>query len=831
MNRERWVQVERVLDAALDLAAEEREAYLAQACADDPALREEVEELLDAVGEEEMGVLDTPPPFVARELIDDPPAPVLELQPGTELGHYCVVRLLGRGGMGAVYLAERSDGTFEKQVALKVIQRAVASSETLQRFNEERRILARLDHPNIAGILDGGVTDEGLPYLVMDLALGDPVDVYCDRLRLGVPERLRLFRSVAGAVQYAHRNLVVHRDLKPSNIAVTHDGIVQLLDFGIAKATDHDPDEGEALTLGPSPRLTPEYAAPEQITGEPTTAAVDVYALGVILYELLTGERPYDIDARSMASIARAVCETEPRAPSIKVSESKSAPMAEARGTTPAALRQRLSGDLDAILLKALEKDPDRRYGSAAEFSDDVLRHLEGRPVRARPATRWYRTVKFVRRYKVQVAAVTTAAVALAGGIVATSIQSNAAVRARAQQALEAERATMARGFLVATLSDLGPDSRGSAPILPSEIVDIGKRNLASLQTTPGLRASLMNTLGNVSISLSQFEEADSLFHNALDVLDDVTEDTRLEQAVSMTGLGHRHIDGNFCRQAAFDWFSQALEFRRQLLPPSDSLVQSSMVDLGFGYYITQEYDESVRLLRETLRQELHPETELRALEYLANSLVELAKQITPEDPEAALDTLRTAEQALTQALDILERTDGNRGPRLGTLLISLAEVRLTAGDWEGTEQAAREALFAFEETYGPISQRVGYAWGWVGLALLRQERWQEAEDAYNRGMAIYREAAPEWGPQLASGLSQARRRQGDLTGAAAALAEFVTGPPFDEVQVGRILPRLAAVYDELGRTVQADSLRALAEEGKAALEAHSGSPACSPLS
>jgi serine/threonine protein kinase len=331
--------------------------------------------------------------------------------PGKRIGRYAVVREIGRGGMGAVYLAERADGHFQRQVAIKVLKAGRKTEEVLRRFTRERQILASLQHPAIARLYDGGITDDGQPYFVMEHVDGAPIDAYCDQRQSTVEERLGLFVKVGEAVQHAHDNLVVHRDLKPSNILVTGQGEVKLLDFGIAKLME----PGQGVKAAPSARttarlFTPGYASPEQIRGEPVTTASDTYQLGLLLYELLTGRRVHRMDERTLGALGQAICDTLPAAPSaaLTVASRDSASSSETwtadkagqlRRTTRERLRKRLAGDLDTIVLMALRREPERRYATAEQMVDDVRRHLAGLPVRARPDTLRYRAGKFVRRH------------------------------------------------------------------------------------------------------------------------------------------------------------------------------------------------------------------------------------------------------------------------------------------------------------------------------------------------------------------------------------------------------------------------------------------------
>jgi non-specific serine/threonine protein kinase/serine/threonine-protein kinase len=438
-----WQRVQDVFQDAVMRAPEARAAFLDEACEADAELRREVESLLVS-HQEAGGFLSRPVPLETG--LGQPAA--MSPAETRRVGPYRVLGTIAQGGMGTVYRAVRDDDTFQKTVALKLVRGGAASDYLERRFRQERQILARLQHPNIAAILDGGTTDEGDPYLVMEHVEGRPLTVYCSEEGLGTRERLVIFGAVCGAVQYAHQNLVVHRDLKPDNILVTAEGTPKLLDFGIAKllAAGVDPDTAPTATL--LPMMTPEYASPEQVKGEPVTTASDVYSLGVVLYELLAGRRPYAVKTDSLQEIVRAVCQTEPPPPSIAVKTREGGAAAEpATGTRPTA--SELKGDLDTIVLRALHKEPARRYASVQEFADDLRRHLDGQPVRARADTLGYRAGKFVRRHRVAVTAGALVMLSLLGGIVATVRQQRIAEAHRARaEARFADVRRLANSFL-----------------------------------------------------------------------------------------------------------------------------------------------------------------------------------------------------------------------------------------------------------------------------------------------------------------------------------------------------------------------------------------------
>ncbi|HUK90653.1 MAG TPA: protein kinase [Blastocatellia bacterium] len=424
MTPERWQQIKLLFESVLERNRAERTAFLDHACMGDPDLRGEIESLL-ASHEEADAVADDLALDIDQGLLGGPED---DENVGRRFGPYEVIEEIGRGGMGYVFLGIRADDQYQKRVAIKLIRGGMRSEFLVRRFRTERQILANLDHPNIAKLLDGGATPDGMPYLVMEFIEGVPIDEYCNVNRLPTADRLKMFRQVCSAVSYAHQNLVIHRDLKPSNILVTADGVPKLLDFGIAKLLDPsraDEETGTAMGM-----MTPEYASPEQVRGQSITTASDVYSLGVVLYRLISGRHPYRIRSRVPEEILRVVCEEDPLKPSAAVTmvvdeatvagSAATKPIEEGSQSLPEdgeKLRRRLSGDLDMIVMMALRKEPERRYSSVEQFSEDIRRHLEGLPVIAAKNTLGYQTRKFITRHKVGVSAAALVALAMLGGV------------------------------------------------------------------------------------------------------------------------------------------------------------------------------------------------------------------------------------------------------------------------------------------------------------------------------------------------------------------------------------------------------------------------------
>src|SRR5215472_76642 len=491
MEPERWRQVEEVFHAALECDPGQRSAYLDSSCGGDALLREEVESLLASYRNNQ---------FTEAAAFSDGVRLLESTQSlsGRRIGPYRVIREIGEGGMGAVYLAARADDFFQKQVAIKVIPRGLDTQSIIQRFQAERQILASLEHPNITRLLDGGATEDGLQYLVMEFVKGQPIDKYCEEHKLSILERLRLFQSVCAAVHYAHQNLIIHRDIKAANVLVTEEGVPMLLDFGIAKLLARD--AGGESTMTAMRWMTPEYASPEQVRGKPVTTATDVYSLGVLLYELLARRRPYQLTDKPASEVDRIICEEEPEKPS---------------AVNPDKIRA-LRGDLDNIVLMAMRKEPQSRYGSVEQFSGDIRRHLDGLPVAARRDTAGYRAAKFIVRHKAGVAAAALLVVTLAAGIVATTRQARLA-------RIETVKAQRIKAFLQDMLSFsssayVSPNSNKNPDVKMSEVLEqAAKRAEIELADQPEVLVEVQRTIGEVYLSQGRYDQAERILRTCLE--------------------------------------------------------------------------------------------------------------------------------------------------------------------------------------------------------------------------------------------------------------------------------------------------------------------------
>jgi len=670
---ERWPEIAEILSKALDLSEDERPRFLAEVCADDEALRRRLERLIAADAHTDDFLR---PVFSLHG--DDP-----EDEAGRRIGPYRLVRPLGRGGMGTVWLAERDDGHFEQRVAVKLLQ-GFDTEEVLRRFRAERRILARLTHPNVAQLFDGGTAADGRPYFAMEYVEGEPIDQYCDARGLTTRERVRLFRSVCAAVEFAHRNLVVHRDLKPANVLVTGDGVVKLLDFGIAKLLRRDapaPDPSATATLQPAP-MTLQYASPEQVRGEPVTTASDVYSLGVLLYEILTGHRVHRFDTLTPGDVERAVCDTVPPRPSTVVGRPRElrgatqAPesLSRLRGADPRRLRRQLSGDLDNVVMKALRKDPERRFASAEQLSEELGRYLEDRPVRSRPDTLAYRAGKFVRRHAWGVSAAAVLAVLLTG-VTALTVTSQARKarleRMDAEIARERQLADGVTSFLVEFLKSADPSRTEGRTLTIREAFDAAVERLGSApELAPEVRATLADAVGGVYRDRGLFAEARPFLEEALALRRASFGDEHPLVAESLHNLANLELRAGESERAE-DRMREAIAIQRRAFPGGHR-------DLARGL------NNLAGLLRRAGRP---AEAEVPAREALAMRL----SLFGPDHPEVAyaLNTLATirkdqgdvdeAEKLYRRVIEI-RRKKAAVTPELANALNNLADLLVEAG-------------------------------------------------------------------------------------------------------------------------------------------------------
>ena len=768
------------MSEARTLPPDERLRFVREACADDSEMYARAmsrmpwsedasrDELFDPGGQE------------------DRPEPAA----GQSIGPYRLIRSLGQGGMGHVFLAERADQQFRQHVAIKIVRSGVLSRQIQSRLRQERQILASLDHPNIARLYDGGATEDGAPYIVMEYIDGEPLDVYCDSRRLSVKDRLKLFVTVCAAVHRAHQSLIVHRDLKPSNILVTKEGVPKLLDFGIAKMLDERAAMHTlAVTQIDVRVMTPDHASPEQIRGEPITTASDTYVLGVLLYELLCGRKPFAVHGARLAELEHAICETTPSslssviATGIAGAPARTAEIAAARGVSPGRLRRELRGDLDNIVAMAMRKEPDRRYASVAQFAADIENYMNGLPIRARPDAWTYRTTKFVKRHAALVAVSAASILLLLVFAVTTYVQAqriaferDAAEEQRSRAESERERAEAVSAFLIDSFRLADPSqSRGDA-ITAREILDGGARRISrELRRQPDLQAALLDTIGSVYLSLGLPTQAQplveqglairralnehgvevarslyslSLVHEKrgdLDAAEMVARDS-LDMARRLTGENSLQTSDCLCRLAyvarqrgalgeAEQLFNQCLNVRIALLGERHEKISVPLDNIALIAQERGDYVRAEKLLLQALaidrrtRGEDHPQ-------YLAH-LFHLA--LLAEDK----GDLAQANKLYTDAVQLYRRVLGPEHPETIDVMSAMGYFLMQADRLSEAEQMLTDVLTLNTRLRGAEHAYVGNDLENLGRLALRRGQAVQAEERFNEALAIYRRTLP----------------------------------------------------------------------------------------
>src|ERR1700722_3640205 len=766
--RARWQQIQSLFEQMLDTGDGERAARLGMACGDDLDLRSSVESLLKSDARSEDPLLNVIGE-AAESLLEDHQDRLI----GTRIGPYRVVSILGHGGMSTVYRGERDVAQYQQTVAIKVLQHATLHPRLRSRLHSERHILATLDYPSIARLIDSGDLDDGTPYLVMDHVDGESIDTYCDSRTLFVRERLELFIQVCAAVQYAHRNLVVHRDIKPSNIFVTAEGAPKLLDFGIAKLLAPESlSHTLPVTRLQERMLTPENAAPEQVLGRPITTATDIYGLGVLLYQLLTGRSPYRLLSYSQLQLERAICMDDPVRPSqMVISKLSGEKDADRRGLSPQRLRARLSGDLDAIVAMAMRKEPDRRYPSVEALADDLNRHLLRPPVPA-PEGEWgHKPAKYLRRHLLPVAGVAAAFLGLALFAGVMFWQNHRIEMARDATAQERDRAQQVSAFLVDVFSQADPfNAQGREPTA-KDLLDRGAEKISgNLSLLPEVRAQLLESIG---------------------------------LAYRRQGLSER----------AIPLFEQAVAIRRQERPLVNGHVAVALANLAraltdAGHLISAQADlEQAVALSESDGEPRPVET--------ADILVQFGNFALNAKSDPAL-----ASELFGKALNIYRNTIGNQNLQVAATLNGLADAAVWMSDYPLAEHYEREALSIFQETVSRNHPDNAVALATLGSVLTQRGKYAEAEQVLNEALQIERNVFGTDNPRIATveeDFGILYDREGDMTRAVAATqaALRITRDRLgaNHFMVGYYLDALANLYLKAGdlATAETDARQALA--------------------
>jgi serine/threonine protein kinase/tetratricopeptide (TPR) repeat protein len=800
ISPERWIEIESVLDLALDCDPAEQEDVVTKACGDDLKLRSEVMALLRA-SDKTPAFLDGPGKDALNQALvdmadqldsDEEEDPYIN----REMGPYRLIRRLGRGGMGQVYLAVRTDRMDDRFIAIKIIRRGMDTDEILHRFRTERRILASLTHPNIARLLDGGSTDDGLSYFVMDYVDGETITTFCDRERLTISERLGLFEPICSAVHYAHQKLIVHRDIKPGNILVTKEHDVKLLDFGIAKFLDPDSSDASLPITKTGVRvMTPDYASPEQIRGDAVTTASDVYQLGLLLYELLTGNRPYDFTDEGRAEIEKIILEKEPEKPSTAITKVRSggsedsgsgSSVGSARRAPIQRLKKQLSGDLDRIVLMALRKDPDRRYQSADQFRQDIIRFRAGLPVMAQSDSWAYRAGKFVRRHKLGVAASAVVACLLITLFVLAVRFAIITSNQNREIQLALTKKDQVTDLMIGMFGVADPEVARGREFTARELLDRGAVRIEQeLASQPDVQAEMLHSIGVVYLQLGLLDEAEPILDRALSIRRTLAagNDTP-ELAESLYDMARWYEESG--NEKAESLHSEALAMRKRLFRPPDIAIAESQLELGVVYLdLLGEVSVAETYLRDALEMfmELEGPESQRISEALSNLAVVLTirddvdlegageytrralsmqrRLLGNDHPFVAsnlhnlgalyfdLNAYDEAVPVLKEAISLRSKLYGERHFSVANSMNKLGQVYVELGEYAEAEQLLRDAIDIHVENYGPVHARIGYDYQMLGLALAREGRTQEARTALTQAVSIFEQAVPEGHPRL----------------------------------------------------------------------------------
>ena len=743
MNKDQWVRVKRVISEALSLEPSGRTAFITEACSGDPELLHLVREQLRYMDESEEKNFLHHLADDRQELMDDLSrgwsAPGEGDVIGKKIGSFRITERLGSGGMGIVYKAERADGSFEQTVAVKLIKQEVVSEETILRFKTERDILARLTHPHIARLYDGGITDDGTSYLVMEYIDGKPIDAWCDENKCSIEKRLRLFRKVCEAVQFAHQNMVIHRDLKPQNILVTDDGQVNILDFGIAKMLKPEHPGQTMLETAPGSRLwTPQFAAPEQIMGANIGITTDVYALGALLYTLLGGSAPYNFANKSPFEVESAILKNDPPAPG-KSAADADLETAQNRGARDARhLQKMLKGDLDALILKALRRQPRFRYPSVRELLDDLKRYEADLPLQARQGTIRYRTSKFWKRHK----AALLVAVVFAGIITNHTVQ---VTRERNRARMETQKAQEVSNFLSGLFRAANPIHEPVKNLTAGSLLERGKTRIKQLDSQPAIQAELLGVIGRAYLHLGQHTDAKPLLARSLELRQKLYSPDHPEVAEGFYDFANLQREaGHF--KAADSLHRRALAIRTSSLGYYHQATAESLHDLGLVLSQLRAYPSSDSVLNEALAiyEEIYHPGHVKIAAVLNRKAANYR----------AAGNYEEAHQLYQRSFDIWKREHRDAHPQVAEGANDLALIHKLMGNIALADSLYRVALKITDTLYNGSHPSTAETLGNLGVMWEQQGDYEQARSYLEEALAMCRSLFREHHPKIAEGLN-----------------------------------------------------------------------------
>lgn len=854
MDLQKFDKVKIIFEQALKIDSDKRDDFLNEQCENDDEIKNEVLSLLNVYGKT-TNFLEIPPrlnePEKSAENFKDSFI-------GKRIGNYLIEGEAGVGGMGIVYKGRRADEEFEQTVAIKILRHYFNSEYIVKRFQNERQTLANLQHPNIARLLDGGTTDDGLPYLVMEYIDGKSLIEYCDEQNLNIRQRLDIFRLVCGAVQYAHQNLIVHRDIKPGNILVNKQGKPKLLDFGIAKLLDEKiAEEDNQLTKTGMLHLTPEYASPEQIKGERITTSSDIYSLGILLYQLLTGHQPYRVTSSSPVELSKIVTDEQVIKPSEKFQLTEEIltsdgttkqitpqSVSKTRGEKPEKILHHLKGDIDNIILKAIQKDPERRYVSVEQFSEDIGRHVIGYPVIACKDTVKYRFSKFVQRHKVGFISSIIFVLFLIASVIIISWQANIAATERDNAIIEAKKSENVNDFLQRLLSSVDPEEIGR----DVKVYDILEKAAENIETElidqPEIEASIRSTLGNTYVNLGEYDKGKPFLEKALSINEDIYGKESEQTAVSLHDLGlYYDWVGDF--KAADALYDKSIKILRKVLNQPTKSFADVLNDYGILKMNIGKYDEADKLYTEALDAALSTYGEKNrntavimnnlavnlmdsgypdeAENYYKKSLALILELLGENRPEVASTynnlaylhmnkkEFDLAEEYFNKSYELKLSLKGEDHPDVGLALNNLGVVNLKMKNYVKAEKYISGAISQFRKTYDSDHPLIAISHFWLGKIFLETERLYKAENHIRKSLDIRVKKLQNknkdiWASKTELGicLFKMKKYKDSETLLLSSLEYYKKNHPEDTEQLTRLYDYTVKLYEALGEKEEA---------------------------
>ncbi len=748
MASERWHKIKQIFNDALELSKSEREQFVQKSCSGDPELQQEILSLLNAYESSEF--LETSPNILLSRAFSDPSE---DNKTGTKVGPFKILEILDHGGMGSVYLAERDDGQFKQKVALKLLRIGFTSQNQTRRFLAERQILASLNHENIAQLYDGGITSDGQPWFAMEYVEGKPIDKYCDDHNLTINQRIDLFISVCKAVQNAHRQLIVHRDLKPSNILVTNTGKVKLLDFGIAKILNQDkfsPDNLPLTRTGLLP-LTPAYASPEQVRAESITTASDIYQLGIVLYELLCGCRPYKVTGRTPSEIEHIICEEQPTRPSTAITKLPQSQnevphkITSSRRTSLEHLRKRLRGDLDTIIMKCLRKEPERRYESVDKLTTDLRYYLNGHPVTAHANSLTYRTSKFIQRHTVGVAATAAIILLLIGYAITITWHSQRTRSALKQSQQEMAKAEQVTDFLMTLFEANDPEETLGDTITADMLLEKGVRQAEALSDQPAVQAQMLDLTGRIYMNLGQYDKANVLLEQALNLREDNFAAPHPDISESLHNIGVLFWENGKYKESEV-YLRQALNMKMRLFGDSHESLPETLTALAVILKERRKFEEAEPLYYKALNinRKIHG-NQHESVAYNLNNIGNFLE---------SQGEYQRAEKLYLESLKLYRALYGNQHPDVAARLTNLGRIKEITGDFRTSISHHREALkirrSILDHNHPDIAESLYH----LGRVMIDLEEYDNAEKNLKLALKIQKKALSPLHPNTSQTLN-----------------------------------------------------------------------------